>query len=65
MTDIHEAHRTLKSASIGYSTSENRIGFLRGVCFKNSNKHWSWQPMKKRKLVCKDIQGRFIKIENL
>lgn len=46
MQDLETAHRTLKSASKGFSTSENRLGYLRGVQYKQSNKHWSWQPRK-------------------
>ena len=31
--DIENAHRTLRSASKGYATSENQIGFMRGTPF--------------------------------
>lgn len=62
MNDLHSAHKTLNSASQGYATCENAIGFLRGCQFKKSKKHWSWQPPKaqQKKIVCRDNTGKFI-----
>jgi hypothetical protein len=63
--DLDSAHRTLKSASVGYSTSENKIGFLRGVQFKYKRNDWNWQPRRaaKNTLSARDTSGKFVKVK--
>lgn len=68
MNDLAVVHKTLNSASRGYATAENRTGFLRGVQYKKSSKHWSWNPPKgihaHRKVRCRTTSGRFVKLED-
>jgi len=63
MKDIETAHRTLKSASSGFATAENRIGHMRGFQYRTTQKHWSWQPRKNKKKLfnCRDAKGHFLK----
>ena len=68
MNDLASAHKTLKSASCGYATSENGLSVMRGLRYKRDTHNWNWQPPDKRNpanrqtVICRNINGRFVKL---
>ena len=59
MQDYANALKVLKSPSIGYATAESRIGFLRGVQFKNTRSNWAFKPENRQ--ARRKQNGRFVK----